>query len=71
MRAAVEERSRAAKAGDQALRSTGLDEAGGRNRIVSGQRDNGTLGAVAQLGEHRLCKPRVAGSIPVRSTTNI
>ena len=25
-------------------------------------------GAVAQLGEHRLCKPRVAGSIPVRST---
>jgi hypothetical protein len=28
----------------------------------------GTGGAVAQLGEHRLCKPGVAGSIPVRST---
>ena len=26
------------------------------------------IGAVAQLGEHRLCKPGVAGSIPVRST---
>ncbi len=27
------------------------------------------FGAVAQLGEHRLCKPGVAGSIPVRSTS--
>ena len=26
-----------------------------------------TLGAVAQLGEHRLCKPGVTGSSPVRS----
>jgi hypothetical protein len=26
------------------------------------------LGAVAQLGEHLLCKQGVAGSIPVRST---
>ena len=26
------------------------------------------MGAVAQQGEHRLCKPGVAGSIPVRST---
>ena len=25
-------------------------------------------GAVAQLGEHRLCKPGVKGSIPFRST---
>ena len=25
-------------------------------------------GAVAQLGERRLCKPKVAGSIPVSST---
>jgi hypothetical protein len=25
-------------------------------------------GALAQLGEHRLCKPEVTGSIPVRST---
>ena len=24
-------------------------------------------GAVAQLGEHRLCKPGVRGSIPLRS----
>ena len=28
-----------------------------------------TCGAVAQLGEHRLCKPRVEGSNPFRSTT--
>ena len=27
------------------------------------------LGALAQLGERRLCKPKVTGSIPVRSTT--
>src|SRR4051794_20269478 len=26
------------------------------------------LGALAQLGERRLCKPEVAGSIPARST---
>jgi hypothetical protein len=26
-------------------------------------------GAVAQLAERRLCKPKVAGSIPVRSTS--
>jgi hypothetical protein len=26
-------------------------------------------GALAQLGERRLCKPEVTGSIPVRSTT--
>ena len=25
-------------------------------------------GAIAQLGEHRLCKPRVGGSIPPGST---
>ena len=25
-------------------------------------------GALAQLGERRLCKPEVTGSIPVRST---
>ena len=28
----------------------------------------GRLGALAQLGERRLCKPEVAGSIPARST---
>ena len=28
-----------------------------------------TLGAVAQLGEHRLCKPGVVGSSPIRSIT--
>ena len=27
-------------------------------------------GALAQLGEHLLCKQRVTGSIPVRSTKN-
>jgi hypothetical protein len=27
------------------------------------------LGAVAQLGERRLCKPQVVGSIPIGSTT--
>ena len=27
----------------------------------------GALGALAQLGERRLCKPKVTGSIPVRS----
>ena len=27
-----------------------------------------TFGAVAQLGEHLLCKQGVTGSIPVRST---
>jgi hypothetical protein len=27
-----------------------------------------TWGALAQLGEHRLCKPGVKGSIPLRST---
>ena len=26
-------------------------------------------GAVAQLGERRLCKPKVTGSIPVSSTS--
>jgi hypothetical protein len=26
------------------------------------------FGALAQLGERRLCKPEVAGSIPARST---
>jgi hypothetical protein len=30
-----------------------------------------TFGAVAQLGEHLLCKQGVAGSIPVRSTCSI
>jgi hypothetical protein len=28
------------------------------------------FGALAQLGERRLCKPEVAGSIPARSTEN-
>jgi hypothetical protein len=28
------------------------------------------IGAVAQLGEHLLCKQGVTGSIPVRSTRN-
>ncbi len=28
-----------------------------------------SLGALAQLGERRLCKPEVTGSIPVRSTS--
>ena len=27
-------------------------------------------GAVAQLGEHRLCKPEVVGSIPISSTNS-
>jgi hypothetical protein len=27
------------------------------------------VGALAQLGERRLCKPKVTGSIPVRSIT--
>jgi hypothetical protein len=31
------------------------------------ERHNGRLGALAQLGERRLCKPEVTGSIPVRS----
>jgi hypothetical protein len=31
--------------------------------------DGGFLGDVAQLGEHRLCKPGVTGSSPVISTT--
>ena len=36
---------------------------------IGAELDNDSgLGAVAQLGEHRLCKPGVAGSIPVRST---
>src|SRR3954469_561507 len=30
----------------------------------------GGPGALAQLGERRLCKPEVTGSIPVRSTTS-
>ena len=29
---------------------------------------NKPFGALAQLGERRLCKPEVTGSIPVRST---
>ena len=29
---------------------------------------NAYFGAVAQLGEHRVCNARVAGSIPVSST---
>src|SRR5581483_2489393 len=28
-------------------------------------------GAVAQLGEHRLCKPGVVGSIPISSTQRV
>ena len=30
----------------------------------------GLLGALAQLGEHLLCKQGVTGSIPVRSTSD-
>ena len=35
-----------------------------RNPLYTGRRN----GALAQLGERRLCKPEVTGSIPVRST---
>ena len=31
----------------------------------------GTVGAVAQLGEHLLCKQGVSGSIPLSSTNSI
>ena len=34
-------------------------------------RCSSTLGAVAQLGEHLLCKQGVTGSIPVRSTNTV
>ncbi len=30
--------------------------------------ENQVFGAIAQLGEHRLCKPEVAGSSPAGST---
>ena len=32
---------------------------------------NATNGALAQLGEHLLCKQRVIGSIPIRSTIEL
>ena len=35
-----------------------------RAKAIQGQ----TLGGVAQLGERRLCKPEVIGSIPFAST---
>src|SRR5439155_27028086 len=38
-----------------------------RNGLYTGRRN----GALAQLGERRLCKPEVTGSIPVRSMTKI
>ena len=38
----------------------------GRNAVI-GEKDE--QGAVAQLGEHLLCKQKVTGSIPVSSTT--
>jgi hypothetical protein len=31
----------------------------------------GSVGAVAQLGERRFCKPEVVGSIPISSTNVI
>jgi hypothetical protein len=31
----------------------------------------GSVGAVAQLGERRFCKPEVVGSIPISSTNII
>ena len=37
---------------------------------VSQQR-NASNGALAQLGEHLLCKQRVIGSIPIRSTMGL
>ena len=33
--------------------------------------EGGGGGGIAQLGEHRLCKPKVTGSSPVASTTVI
>ena len=41
-----------------------VSRAGARGYLVRDRK----LGAVAQLGEHLLCKQGVAGSIPVRST---
>ena len=37
-------------------------------RSVGGPRPSRCIGAIAQLGEHRLCKPGVVGSIPTGST---
>ena len=36
--------------------------------VATGITASKSFGAVAQLGEHRLCKPGVTGSIPVSST---
>lgn len=36
-----------------------------------GRHELGSEGAVAQLGEHRLCKPRVVGSSPIGSTQTV
>lgn len=38
--------------------------------FATGRANTPSRGAIAQLGEHRLCKPRVRGSIPLRSTTS-
>ena len=48
----------------------GLDDSNEQpnEQISAAPSSEADAGAVAQLGEHRLCKPGVAGSIPVRST---
>ena len=47
------------------LKSAVVQATGGSNPSSSAIK---ITGAVAQLGEHRLCKPRVSGSNPLSST---
>src|SRR5215211_6454557 len=59
--------------GTSRIASSASGGSGGRRvtgkMIAETQRYDDRLGALAQLGERRLCKPEVTGSIPVRSTS--
>ena len=41
-----------------------------RNKLGDSIRRREIVGAVAQLGERRFCKPEVVGSIPISSTNS-
>ncbi len=56
---------------DPPLQATGnRQQATGNRQQATGNRQQATggIGAVAQLGEHLLCKQGVVGSIPISST---
>ena len=40
-------------------------------RLLTSSHSSSRTGAVAQLGEHLLCKQGVVGSIPISSTSHV